>query len=90
VSRTRDFACGSAEFAGLVDIDRELARHVLSVDRKALDVRTAPRLAVLHRRDTPFGIPFCGIAPNALDQRQRIVDIDADDDFWLGFRFLQA
>jgi hypothetical protein len=54
-----------------------LARHLLSADRKALDVRRAPRLALPHRRDTPLDIPFCGIAPNALDQRQQIVDIDA-------------
>ena len=36
----------ATDLARLVDFERELARHLLSTDREAVDVRTAPRLAL--------------------------------------------
>jgi hypothetical protein len=73
-------AVGSAEFARFVDVDREPARHLLSADRKALDLRTAPRLALPDGSDAPVCHALCGVPLDALDQAKQVVDIDAIDD----------
>src|ERR1700731_835388 len=70
----------SAQFARFVDVDREPTRHLFSADLKALDLRTAPRLALPGCGDAPARFGFCGVLPDALDQGKQIADIDAVDD----------
>src|ERR1700731_4722360 len=67
----------SAQFARFVDVDREPTRHLFSADLKALDLRTAPRLALPGCGDAPARFGFCGVLPDALDQGEQIADIDA-------------
>jgi hypothetical protein len=74
----------SAQFARFVDIDREPARHLFSADLEAFDLRTAVGLALPSRGDAPTCLAFCGIPPDAFDQGEQIVDIDAVDDFRFG------
>src|SRR6266699_3086190 len=69
----------SAQFARFVDIDREPTRHPLSADPEALDLRSAPRLALPGRGDPPVCLAFCGVPPDTLDQRKQVVEIDAVD-----------
>src|SRR6516162_3594924 len=75
---------GAAEFVGLVDVDREAARHLVAANAKALDFRAAARLALPRRGDTPLGLAFSRIVPDTLDQGEQVVDIDAVDDLWCG------
>src|SRR6202011_1708460 len=70
----------SAQFARFVDVDREPTRHPFSADLEALDLRTAPRLALPGRGDAPVCLAFCGVPPGAFDQRKQVVKIDAVDD----------
>src|SRR5215469_875853 len=74
----------AAEFARLVDVDREPARHLFSADPEALDLRTAPRLALPGCGDVPVRFALCGVSPDALDQGKQVVDIDAVDDGGFG------
>src|SRR3984893_3688317 len=70
----------SAQFARLVDVDREPTRHLFSADPEALDPRPAPRLALPSRCDPPIGLAFCGVLLDAFDQGKQVVEIDAVDD----------
>src|SRR5712675_1802050 len=74
----------SAEFTGLVDVDREPAWYLFSADLITLDFGAAPRLALPGRGDVPVRLAFCRFALNAVDQRKEVVDIDAIDDGWFG------
>src|SRR6266446_345232 len=74
----------SAQFARFVDVDREPTWHPFSADPEALDLRTAPRLALPGRGDPPVCLVFCGVPPDALYQRKQVVEIDAVDDGRLG------
>src|SRR3954451_290947 len=75
-------SCGLAnrfvppQFAGFVDIDRKPARHALSADLKALDLRTATRLALPCRGDAPVGLGLRSAPLGAVDQGKQIVEID--------------
>jgi hypothetical protein len=71
---------GAAEFAGLVDGDREVARHFVASNAKALHFRAAARLALPGCGDTPLGLGFSRIFPDTIDQREQVVDIDAVGD----------
>jgi hypothetical protein len=77
----------SAEFARFVDVDRELARHLLSAYLKTRDFRAAPRLALPCRGDVPFRLAFCRFSFDPLDQRKQVIDIDAVDDGGFGGSF---
>ena len=70
----------AAELAGLVDVDREPARHAFAADAETVDLRAAARLALPGRGDAPVGHAFGGVALDAVDQREQVVDIDAVDD----------
>src|SRR5215471_4989278 len=72
----------STEFVRLVDIDGELSRHARSADSEAVDMRSAPRLALPGRCDPPLGLAFRRLVPDALDQTQQVIDIDAVDHPW--------
>jgi len=72
----------AAQLARLVDVDREAARHLSAADAEALDFSAAARLALPGRGDTPMGLAFRGIRPDALDQGEQVVEVDAVDDFW--------
>src|SRR6516225_21996 len=58
---------------------REATRHPFSADYEVLDLRTAPRLALPGRGDSPVCLAFCGVPPDAVDQGKQVVDIDAVD-----------
>src|SRR5258708_32472928 len=62
----------SAEFAGLVDVDREPARHLFSTDLIALDFCAAPRLALPRRGDVPVRDAFCGFALDVFILRNQV------------------
>src|SRR5262245_39743489 len=68
------------KLARFVDVDGEPARHPFSADLEALDLRPAARLTLPGRRDAPVRLACCGVPPDALDQGEQIVDIDAVDD----------
>jgi hypothetical protein len=65
-------------------------RPIVAIREVGCSAATNSRLALPHRRDTPLAIPFCGIAPNALDQRQQTVDNDAVHDSWLDVSVLAS
>ena len=72
----------AAELARLVDVDREAARRLSAADAEALDFGAAARLRLPGRGDTPMSLTFRGIRPDALDQGEQVVEVDAVDDFW--------
>src|SRR5262249_9706917 len=73
-------AVRSAELARLVDIDGELPRHALPADIEAVDLAATPGLALPARGDAPAGLALGGVAFDAVDQREHVVDIDAVHD----------
>src|SRR5215472_6803965 len=70
----------AAELARFIDVDREAARHLIAAHAKALDLRTAVRLALPGRDDMPLGLALSGIPLDPLNQGKQVVDIDAVDD----------
>src|SRR6185503_12979961 len=68
-----------AELQRLVDVDGESARHAFAADVESLDLRAAARLALPARRDAPVRLAFCGIPLDGIDERKKIIDIDAVD-----------
>src|ERR1700736_3202506 len=74
----------STQFARFIDVDREPTRHPFSADPEAFDLRTAPGLSLPGRGDPPVCLAFCGVPPDAIDQRKQIVEIEAVDDVRFG------
>src|SRR3984893_7952533 len=74
----------STQFARFIDVDREPTLHPFSADPEAFDLRTAPGLSLPGRGDPPVCLAFCGVPPDAIDQRKQIVEIDAVDDVRFG------